>query len=40
MAEMTVMPILPSRFDHDATKRFLRRIEDLKPIRKGKKPLP
>ncbi|NND50069.1 MAG: ParA family protein [Rhizobiales bacterium] len=39
MAEMTVMPVLPSRFDHDATRRFLRRIEDLKPIRKGKKPV-
>ena len=39
MAQIVVMPVLPSHFDHDATKRFVRRIEKLKPIRKGKKPV-
>ncbi|NND50320.1 MAG: ParA family protein, partial [Rhizobiales bacterium] len=39
MAQTIVMPVLPSSFDHDATARFVRRIEDIKPVRKGKKPV-
>jgi chromosome partitioning protein len=36
MADVIVLPVLPSAFDEAATARFLARIEDLKPIRKSK----
>lgn len=36
MADVIVLPVLPSSFDENATARFLSRIEDLKPIRKSK----
>lgn len=36
-ANMLVMPVLPSVFDEKATRLFLRKVEELKPIRKGKK---
>ena len=35
-ARAVLTPVLPSAFDADSTKRFLREIEDLKRIRKGK----
>lgn len=36
MADVIVLPVLPSAFDEGATARFLGRIEDLKPVRKSK----
>ncbi|WP_421723356.1 division plane positioning ATPase MipZ [Bauldia sp.] len=38
-ADIVVMPVLPSVFDERATKAFLKKVEALKPIRKGKKPV-
>lgn len=35
-AKAVITPILPSFFDEDATKRFLKDIQDIKRIRKGK----
>jgi len=35
-ADVIVVPVLPGQFDEDATKRFLKRLDDLKPIRKSK----
>jgi chromosome partitioning protein len=35
-ADAVVAPVLPSFFDADATKRFLKEIEDIKRVRKGK----
>ncbi|QDL92605.1 ParA family protein [Paroceanicella profunda] len=35
-ANAVVVPVLPSVFDADSTRRFLREVEDLKRIRKGK----
>ena len=35
-ADMVVAPVLPSWFDEDSTRRFLKDIEDIKRIRKGK----
>lgn len=35
-AETVIAPVLPSYFDEDSTRRFLRDIEDIKRIRKGK----
>jgi chromosome partitioning protein len=31
-----VTPVLPSSFDADSTRRFLKEIEDVKRVRKGK----
>lgn len=36
LADAIVLPVLPSPFDEEATARFLRRIEELKPIRKSR----
>jgi len=36
MADVIVLPVLPSAFDEAATAKFLGRIEELKPIRKSK----
>lgn len=36
-AGIMVMPVLPSVFDEAATKRFLAKVDELKPIRKGRK---
>ena len=33
---MVIVPVLPSFFDIDSTRRFLKRLEDIKRIRKGK----
>ena len=37
MADVIVLPVLPSAFDEGATSRFLARLEALKPNRKNKK---
>jgi chromosome partitioning protein len=36
-ADVVVVPVLPSAFDEQATKRFVKVLEDLKPIRKNKR---
>lgn len=36
-ADVVVIPVLPSAFDEDGTLRFLKHLEKLKPIRKGKR---
>lgn len=36
-ADLIIVPVLPSLFDEGSTRRFLARLEELKPIRKGKK---
>jgi chromosome partitioning protein len=38
-ADMIVMPVLPSVFDEAATRRFLKRVDELKPVQKGRKPV-
>lgn len=38
-ADLIVMPVLPSIFDEGATRRFVKKVDELKPIRKGRKPL-
>lgn len=37
MADVVVLPVLPSTFDELATRRFLDKLEELKPIAKNKK---
>ena len=39
MANVIVLPVLPSAFDQAATQKFLKKIDDLKPIRSHKKPI-
>ena len=36
LADMVVLPVLPSVFDEAATQGFLKKLEDLKPIRKDR----
>jgi chromosome partitioning protein len=36
-ADLVVVPVLPSLFDEGSTERFLNRLAELKPIRKGRK---
>lgn len=38
-ANVLVMPVLPSVFDEKATRRFLKRVDELKPVRRGRKPV-
>ncbi len=38
-SDIVVMPILPSVFDEAATRRFLKKVDELKPVRKGRKPV-
>lgn len=38
-AEAVISPVLPSSFDVDSTRRFLREIEEIKRVRKGKVPV-
>jgi chromosome partitioning protein len=38
-ADMVLVPVLPSVFDEGSTRRFVDRLEKLKPVRKGRKPL-
>lgn len=37
IADVVVVPVLPSVFDQDTTTAFLKRLDELKPIRKNKK---
>lgn len=36
-ADVIVVPILPSVFDEQSTQKLMKRVDELKPIRKGKK---
>jgi chromosome partitioning protein len=38
-ADLVVVPILPSLFDEVSSARFLARLDELKPVRRGKKPV-
>lgn len=38
-ADLIVMPVLPSVFDERATKTFLKKVDALKPVRSGRKPV-
>jgi chromosome partitioning protein len=38
-SDALVVPLLPSLFDEAATERFLRSVSDMKPVRKGKRPI-
>ena len=38
LADIIVVPILPSAFDQNSTKAFLDKLRELKPIRKNRKP--
>ncbi|WP_029007907.1 ParA family protein [Azospirillum halopraeferens] len=37
MADIVVLPVLPGAFDEQATQRFLKKLEELKPIARNKK---
>ncbi len=37
MADVVILPVLPSVFDENATRRFLSILDKLKPVRKGKR---
>lgn len=37
LADLVVLPVLPSAFDEQATQRFLDKLDELKPIAKNKK---
>lgn len=39
LADLVVVPVLPSLFDEGSTARFLDRLDELKPVRKGRKPV-
>lgn len=39
MADVVVLPLQPSAFDEAATRRFLETLEEMKPIRKNRKPV-
>jgi len=39
IADMVVLPLLPGAFDEAATERFLRKLDELKSIRKNKVPV-
>lgn len=39
LADVIVLPVLPSAFDEGATARFLAKLDELKPIRKARKPV-
>ncbi len=38
-ADVVLVPVLPSAFDQETTARFVKRLDELKPIRKNKKPV-
>jgi len=38
LADVVLIPIVPSVFDEGTTARFLRQLQEVKPIRKGKRP--
>jgi chromosome partitioning protein len=37
VADIVVLPVLPSTFDQEASERFLNKLQQLKPVRKGRK---
>ncbi len=39
MADIVILPVLPSVFDENATQRFLDVLDTLKPVRRGKRPV-
>jgi chromosome partitioning protein len=39
LADLVVVPVLPSLFDEGSSARFLARLDELKPVRKGRKPV-
>jgi chromosome partitioning protein len=39
LADIVILPVLPSVFDETTTRRFLTTLEKLKPVRKGKRPV-
>jgi chromosome partitioning protein len=39
VADVVVVPVLPSIYDEKSTRLFLRKLEALKPVRKGRKPI-
>lgn len=39
LADLVILPVLPSAFDEGATARFLGKLDELKPIRKNRKPV-
>ena len=39
IADIIVLPVLPSVFDEITTRRFLATLDKLKPVRKGKRPI-
>jgi chromosome partitioning protein len=39
LADLVILPVLPSAFDEGATARFLTKLDELKPIRKNRKPV-
>jgi len=38
-SDLVVVPVLPSVFDEQSTRKFLKELDRIKPIRKGKKPV-
>lgn len=36
-ADLVIVPVLPSLFDEGSTRRFMAKLDEVKPIRKGKK---
>jgi len=38
-ADLVIVPVLPSLFDEASSARFLARLDELKPVRKGRKPV-
>ncbi|MDP6785560.1 MAG: ParA family protein [Rhodospirillales bacterium] len=39
IADVVILPVLPSVFDETTTRRFLSTLDKLKPVRKGKRPI-
>lgn len=39
LADLVVVPVLPSLFDEGSSERFLARLDELKPVRRGRKPV-
>jgi len=39
LADMVVLPVLPGAFDEQATQRFLKKLDELKPIARNRKPV-
>jgi chromosome partitioning protein len=39
LCDLAIIPVLPSGFDFDATRRMLDKIQSIKPVARGKKPV-